>query len=186
MIRLGKREVLIETRLGVGGRVAALATNLIVLVFLSALIAGCGKSSTPGASEVKKIIRPRISQYGEILEIRKMNGEKFEIQGQKVYRLYYRAAAKFGKGWYWRTDDANLGWVHSTKISRNSKPLTGFGVSSDIKAIPEKSTYVEKGSIVFKMTDNGWVKAEESIEQFGFCPDKMPDQCYKSLKWEKE
>ena len=49
MIRLGKREVLIETRLGVGDRVAALATNLIALVFLSALIAGCGKSSTPGA-----------------------------------------------------------------------------------------------------------------------------------------
>lgn len=163
--------------------------SLIATLLFSGLgIVACS-SSKPSDDVVQKTIASLHSGNGELSDWKKSNAEEITVNGQKRYTVEYVSAKKLvGSGWYWTrvllqtlgVESIKPGLFHISEAKR-----IGIRADNGISvAIPQESTAVFKGQMIFKQTENGWVLASHDQSQSGYCnPDISSADCWKKNGW---
>lgn len=133
--------------------------RLFLLGLLSALLFGCANEYDKAVAET----RDMLAALGEVLDFKKLNGEKIEGMGPKRYIVYYRAAIRTKVLLY--RDGLYL------------SPLQGAG-----NRIAPGTLLAMEGSRTFKLTDNGWQSERMSFSQLSSCVEALKRQtaqeCY--------
>ena len=134
----------------------------------------------PTEDQARAAAAEEIKEYGELNDFRKTNGEQREIEGQRHYIYHFRAASTLGGGWVW--DPGNI--MRTTGLKRGTpQPASVWG--PELTEVKNGATYVAKGTVTFRNTENGWEVNNVEIERYGYCSAQKPAECYAEL-WEKK
>lgn len=149
---------------------------MVSLVLVSALAISCGHGQ-PSLAQGEQAVRPYAEVYGRLLEFRKVNGESRSVAGQKHYVLHFRVATEMEPGWEWVRDP-----FKGPGIYRAFAPdLPNFLGMPSRTSIPSGSTYVGRGEVVFRHSENGWIVDDVDVRQQGYCnPGPTPSECFVS------
>jgi len=177
----------------------------IILSLFVCLLTTAGCSSTPSDSQARKIVQTSsaalIEMGAKMVKFEKHNAVSKEVEGQKFYDLEYLAAFKLPSGIAWATNTGLAaiyapggGFVKDPGVSETY----GAGAGTKYTSLPEGTIAAERGTIHFRLTEKGWISGD-SLEnvQLGYCtgpttgefvvgaPRTSPEECFKSLKWDK-
>ena len=124
--------------------------NLITLatLLLLAVVVGCGES-LPTEETAKESIQKGISRDVpiKVVSVRKTNGLKSVVFGVEHYKMEYEAVIEF-------TEDCF--WGKSMRATRDGDILNFMGPGLRWQAVKKGERAVEKGSVSFVKTENGW------------------------------
>jgi len=149
--------------------------SILATICFVALLVGC-TSGTPTEKQARTAVASEIQEYGPLIMFTKTNGESLEQAGQKRYIFHYWAAASLGDGWAWRSKST----AFKAGIQRQGQTHPLF--TPVTTKIPSGSTYLARGTIQFRQTENGWVVDRTEVAEYGFCnPGPSPSECYTSL-----
>jgi hypothetical protein len=142
-------------------------------------LTGCGSPSGPSSGQARKVLETAYPG-AKIIDFRKLNGEAKVIDGQPSYVYHLLAAFELPAG---------LGWRHDMVGLQGGFVLNGPGQAhaygAQVDPIPAGATGVDKGTITFRETEQGWTN-DSPVGEEGYCPPKTPPQvCYKKLGWDK-
>lgn len=101
-------------------------------------------------------------------DYRKINGERRDLFGQKLYLYHFVASAKLPAGMHW--DGSGQGTFHCNH--------------PQLPALPKDAMGVMQGTVWFKWTDNGWMADAIKNRKRGYCVDAASgEDCSKRLGW---
>ena len=158
--------------------------SIVVLLFFCS----CGLD-TPSISDIKKALEPQLTRYGQIIDLKKTNGEKLKNEDVDAYRLYYRVSVKLNDRCYWR-EFFTFHKLTSAHISNDSKGIANPKYDANYataKKIPKGSTYITEGNVIFKKTEKGWLNVRTNKSREGYCnPNTTPEACAQKLGFASE
>lgn len=144
------------------------------LVAFMIALGGCS-AGVPSEQQARGAVSEKLKEIGPLVDLTKADGESLEVMGQKLYRFHYRAAVTLGDGWAWRVKSE----LFNAGIQRRDAPFVLFKPKLD--PIPSGATYIARGAVDFRKTENGWTHNGTTIDGYGYCsPGRSPSDCYKA------
>lgn len=138
-------------------------TRLIPALWLGLLLGACSDRPSDRAGRDAFEGHARKAAGGTEIALtafRKTDGQAFEQDGVRGYRLFYTSAVAFPRGF--RPD-----CLASESIAARMECVAGALILSGSEPVPPGSTISYSGDIVFERRENGWVPGRIQMARTG-------------------